>query len=48
MGNVSKRWSQAAKKAEEYGSHDKTFWLEEAGTVRVKDSSGNILFRARC
>jgi isocitrate dehydrogenase len=29
-----------AQKAEEYGSHDKTFEIEAAGTVRVVDSSG--------
>ena len=32
-----------AKKAEEYGSHDKTFELDAAGTVRVVDDSGTIL-----
>jgi isocitrate dehydrogenase len=32
-----------AKKAEEYGSHDKTFELKDNGTVTVIDSSGNIL-----
>ncbi len=32
-----------AMKAEEYGSHDKTFELESAGTVEVVDSSGNVL-----
>ncbi len=32
-----------AQKAEEYGSHDKTFEIPEAGTVQVKDSEGNIL-----
>ena len=29
-----------AQKAEEYGSHDKTFQIPAAGTVRVVDSSG--------
>jgi isocitrate dehydrogenase len=29
-----------AQKAEEYGSHDKTFEIEAAGTVRVLDRSG--------
>lgn len=33
-----------AQKAEEYGSHDKTFELSHAGTVRVSDSGGNVLF----
>ena len=32
-----------AQKAEEYGSHDKTFEIPEAGTVRVMDASGNVL-----
>lgn len=32
-----------AKKAEEYGSHDKTFELESAGTVRVVDEAGAVL-----
>jgi len=33
-----------AQKAEEYGSHDKTFEVEAAGTVRVVDNTGNTLF----
>ncbi|MBW1297708.1 NADP-dependent isocitrate dehydrogenase [Aquimarina litoralis] len=32
-----------AKKAEEYGSHDKTFEIKENGTVRVVDASGTVL-----
>ncbi len=32
-----------AQKAEEYGSHDKTFEIPEAGTVRVTDATGNTL-----
>ena len=32
-----------AQKAEEYGSHDKTFELEADGVVRVVDASGAIL-----
>ena len=32
-----------AQKAEEYGSHDKTFQITEAGKVRVVDASGNVL-----
>jgi isocitrate dehydrogenase len=32
-----------AKKAEEYGSHDKTFEIEAKGTVRVVDAEGNAL-----
>jgi len=33
-----------AQKAEEYGSHDKTFEIAVAGTVRVSDSAGNVFF----
>ncbi|MDQ8204163.1 NADP-dependent isocitrate dehydrogenase [Pelagicoccus sp. SDUM812003] len=33
-----------AQKAEEYGSHDKTFEIPEAGTVSVVDASGKTLF----
>ena len=32
-----------AQKAEEYGSHDKTFELETAGTMRVVASDGTVL-----
>jgi isocitrate dehydrogenase len=32
-----------AQKAEEYGSHDKTFEVAAAGTVRIVDSSGTTL-----
>ncbi|MDC7997817.1 NADP-dependent isocitrate dehydrogenase [Gilvibacter sediminis] len=32
-----------AQKAEEYGSHDKTFEIKEAGTVKVIDQDGNVL-----
>jgi isocitrate dehydrogenase len=32
-----------AQKAEEYGSHDKTFILSQAGTVNVVDAQGNVL-----
>ncbi|MBC2607150.1 NADP-dependent isocitrate dehydrogenase [Pelagicoccus albus] len=32
-----------AQKAEEYGSHDKTFEIEEAGTVSIVDADGNAL-----
>jgi len=32
-----------AQKAEEYGSHDKTFQMSAKGTVRVVDNSGNAL-----
>ncbi|WP_027858002.1 NADP-dependent isocitrate dehydrogenase [Marinobacterium jannaschii] len=32
-----------AQKAEEYGSHDKTYELPEDGTMRVVDAAGNVL-----
>lgn len=32
-----------AQKAEEYGSHDKTFQIKSAGSVRVIDTNGTIL-----
>jgi len=32
-----------AQKAEEYGSHDKTFVMEADGTIEVVDSEGNVL-----
>jgi len=32
-----------AQKAEEYGSHDKTFELENAGSVRVVTANGDVL-----
>ncbi len=42
MGNVS-NVGLMAQKAEEYGSHDKTFEINATGTVRVIDASGNAL-----
>ncbi|MCB0407140.1 MAG: NADP-dependent isocitrate dehydrogenase [Bdellovibrionales bacterium] len=42
MGNVS-NVGLMAQKAEEYGSHDKTFWIKETGTVRVIDSQEKTL-----
>lgn len=33
-----------AQKAEEYGSHDKTFIISEAGTVKVVDHNGKVIF----
>ena len=36
-----------AQKAEEYGSHDKTFEIPAAGTVRVLDDSGTVLLEHR-
>ncbi|WP_448317130.1 NADP-dependent isocitrate dehydrogenase [Streptomyces sp. CO7] len=32
-----------AQKAEEYGSHDKTFEIAEAGTVRLVDAKGEVV-----
>lgn len=34
-----------AKKAEEYGSHDKTFEMAADGTMRVVDEAGNVLMQ---
>lgn len=42
MGNVC-NVGLMAQKAEEYGSHDKTFEIESAGSVRVTDSAGDVL-----
>jgi isocitrate dehydrogenase len=42
MGNVS-NVGLMAQKAEEYGSHDKTFEIPANGSVRVSDGAGNIL-----
>ena len=42
MGNVC-NVGLMAQKAEEYGSHDKTFEIPAAGTVRVTDASGKVL-----
>ena len=42
MGNVS-NVGLMAQKAEEYGSHDKTFQISADGIVRVTDASGNTL-----
>jgi isocitrate dehydrogenase len=36
-----------AQAAEEYGSHDKTFEIAAAGTVRVWDTSGTVLLEHR-
>ncbi|QEG43741.1 NADP-dependent isocitrate dehydrogenase [Roseimaritima ulvae] len=44
MGSVS-NVGLMAQKAEEYGSHDKTFEIGRAGTVRVVDSAGNVLMQ---
>jgi isocitrate dehydrogenase len=42
MGSVS-NVGLMAQAAEEYGSHDKTFEIADAGTVRVLDGSGDVL-----
>lgn len=42
MGSVS-NVGLMAQKAEEYGSHDKTFEIAQAGQVRVVDSNGTVL-----
>ncbi|UMZ09904.1 NADP-dependent isocitrate dehydrogenase [Pseudomonas sp. MPFS] len=36
-----------AKKAEEYGSHDKTFQIKADGVVRVTDSKGGLLLEQK-
>jgi isocitrate dehydrogenase len=36
-----------AQKAEEYGSHDKTFEIASSGTVRVVDDAGHVLIEHR-
>ena len=46
MGNVS-NVGLMAKKAEEYGSHDKTFEAEAPGTIRVVDDGGITLLEQR-
>ncbi len=42
MGNVA-NVGLMAKKAEEYGSHDKTFEIASSGTVRIVDEAGVTL-----
>ncbi len=46
MGNVS-NVGLMAQKAEEYGSHDKTFEIPVNGTVRVLDADGEVLMEHR-
>ena len=46
MGNVS-NVGLMAQKAEEYGSHDKTFEAKAAGTVRVVDAAGTTLLEQK-
>lgn len=43
MGNVA-NVGLMAQKAEEYGSHDKTFEAESDGTIQVVDDSGKVIF----
>ncbi len=44
MGNVC-NVGLMAQKAEEYGSHDKTFEITAAGTVTVSDADGKVLMQ---
>ncbi len=44
MGNVA-NVGLMAQKAEEYGSHDKTFNIPADGTVRVVDDAGEVLMQ---
>jgi isocitrate dehydrogenase len=44
MGNVS-NVGLMAQKAEEYGSHDKTFEAQAPGTIRVVDEAGTTLLK---
>ena len=46
MGSVS-NVGLMAQKAEEYGSHDKTFEIPAAGWVRVVDGAGRVLLEHR-
>ena len=46
MGNVS-NVGLMAQKAEEYGSHDKTFCVDKDGEIRVVDANGKTLMQHR-
>ena len=46
MGNVS-NVGLMAQKAEEYGSHDKTFEAQAPGTIRVVDTAGEVLLEQK-
>ena len=46
MGNVS-NVGLMAKKAEEYGSHDKTFEARDSGTIRVVDEKGTVILEQK-
>jgi isocitrate dehydrogenase len=36
-----------AQKAEEYGSHDKTFQISGEGSVKIEDENGNVLLEQK-
>ena len=44
MGNVA-NVGLMAQKAEEYGSHDKTFKAQASGTIRIVNSNGDVLIK---
>jgi len=44
MGNVA-NVGLMAKKAEEYGSHDKTFEMKSSGAIQVVDTNGSVLMK---
>ena len=46
MGSVS-NIGLMAKKAEEYGSHDKTFEIDNDGYVNIKDNNGSTLIQQK-
>ena len=46
MGSVS-NVGLMAKKAEEYGSHDKTFMAQGEGVIRVVDFNGNVVMEQK-
>ena len=47
MGSVLPNVGLMAQKAEEYGSHDKTFQLKAKGTVKVTDGNGNVFMEQK-
>lgn len=46
MGNVS-NVGLMAQKAEEYGSHDKTFEIQKKGTILIQNKEGNVLMEQK-
>ena len=44
MGSVS-NVGLMAQKAEEYGSHDKTFQMQDNGVVQIVDEKGNVFLK---